>query len=188
MPDSNPLSAGASAGVSGLTAGYKIFDSIRKSNAANTINAETKRPIYNHSSLVDDAYNTAESEVNNTQEQDLGTQQLDNGLSGGIDAILKSGGKADFSTIYNNYGTQMKGLLATLSKSRDSRIAAANNAAYNLAAAKDAEFQYNQDAPFKDAKQREALLRQQSAQSLNEGLSDFAGGVGNALTAATALV
>jgi hypothetical protein len=178
MPELNPISAG----ISGLTAGYKIYDSVRKNKAANAIERNTKRPIYNHSSLIDDAYNTAMAEVNNTQGQDLATQQLDSGLYGGIDAVLKSGGKADFGTIYNNYGTQMKGLLATTEKNRDSRIAAANNAAYNLAAAKDAEFQYNQDAPFKDAKQREAQLRGQAAQSLNEGISAIAGGVGNALT------
>jgi hypothetical protein len=182
MPDTQPGFNPISAGVSAATAGYKIYDSIRKNKAANQIERTTKRPIYNHSSLIDDAYNTALSEVDNTQEKDLGTQQLDNGLYGGIDAILKSGGKADFGTVYNNYGTQMRGLLSTLSKNRDSRIAAANNAAYNLAAAKDAEFQYNQDAPFKDAKQREAQLRGQSAQSLNEGISAIAGGVSNALT------
>lgn len=173
----NPISAG----VSAITAGYKIFDSIRKNKAANQIGLTTKRPVYNHSSLLDDTYNTALSEVDNNQQQDYATNQLEQNQSNGIDAILKSGGKADFGVINGTYGNQLKSILATLGKSRDSKIAAANNAAYSLAAAKDAEFSYNQDAPFKDLKQQQAQLKGQAAQSLNEGISTIAGGVGNAL-------
>lgn len=172
-------------GVGVVTTGYKVYDSARKNSAAKKLAANNVRPDYTPSPEIGDVYNLALSEVNNTQQQDYATRQLDNSFSNGIDAVLKSGGKADFGTVYNTYGNQMNAILSTLSKSRDAKIAAANNAAYNVAASKDASFQYNQDAPFKDAKQREAILRQQAEQSKMDAIDTAASTVANYGTATT---
>jgi hypothetical protein len=73
----------------------------------------------------------------------------------------------------------MNAMLLTLQRNRDARIAAANNAAYNVAKAKDAEFQYNLDAPYKDKKQEEAVLRQQAEQSKSDAINTIASTAAN---------
>ena len=158
-----------------LGATYKIFDSIRKNRQANEIGRNTVRPVYQRGSEIDDVYNLSASELGNNQQQDFVAQQLEQSQSAGIDAILKSGGKADFGVINNAYGSQFQAALSNVSRARDQKIANYNNAAYSLAKAKDAEFQYNKDAPYKDAKQAEAQLRQQGEQAKNEAISIAAG-------------
>lgn len=159
------------AGATLVGSGYKIYDSARKNSQANKIEAANKRPIYNKPKEIGDAYNVATSEVGDTTLQDFATDSLGQNEANGIDAILKSGGKADFGVIHGTYGTQLKGMLATLAMNRDQKIAAYNNAAYNLAKSKDTEFQYNQDAPFKDAKQQEGLLKQQAEQDKMDAIN-----------------
>jgi len=161
---------------------YKIFDSIRKNRQAKELAKNNVRPVYQRGSEIDDVYNLSASELGNNQQQDFVAQQLAQSQSSGIDAILKSGGRADFGVINNAYGSQFQAALSNLSKVRDQKIANFNNAAYSLAKAKDAEFQYNKDAPYKDAKQAEALLRQQAEQSKNEAISMAIGMEANAKT------
>ena len=172
-----------SSGVSGLASAYKLFDSVRKNKQAKNIERNTKRPVYNRPGEIDDVYNIAASEVDNTAMKDFATDQANQTFTAGVDAILKSGGKADFATIYNTYGNTLKSLSYALSKERDAKIAAFNNAAYNKAKAKDTEFQYNKDAPYKDAMQKAAALRGQGEQSKNEAISLLGAGVSNYLIA-----
>lgn len=165
--------------ISGLSTGYKIYDSIRKNAQANKIERNNVRPTYNRPREVDDVYSLASSELGNNDAENFAAQALSQNESNGIDAILKSGGKADFGVIHNTYGNQLSGLLSQISKNRDQKIATYNNAAYNLGQAKDAEFMYNKDAPYKDQKQREAQLRGGAENSLNEAFGLAAGGISN---------
>ena len=166
---------GIAVGTSIAGAGYKIFDSVKKDKQADKIAAANQRPVYDHPEEIDQVYDVAASEVNNTLEEDLATQQLQLNASDSIDAILKSGGRADFGVINGTYGNQLRAMIASLAAKRDARIAAYNTAAYNKAKAKDAEFSYNEDAPFKDAKEQEALLRQQGEQSKMAGINGIIG-------------
>jgi len=165
-----------------IGASYKIFDSIRKNKQAKDIAKNNVRPVYQRSGEIDDVYNLSASELGNNQQQDFAAQQLAQSQASGIDAILKSGGRADFGVINNSYGNQLQAALTNLSRQRDQKVANFNNAAYSLAKAKDAEFQYNKDAPYKDAKQAEALLRQQAEASKNEAISIAAGMEANSKT------
>ena len=167
------------AGVGVVSTGYTLYSSAKKDAAAKKLAKDNVRPNYKAGPEAGDVYNTSLAEVDNPQLQDYATNQLEQNQSSGIDAILKSGGKADFGVINNTYGTQLRSALATIQKNRDSKIAASNNAAYNLSASKDAEFQYNKDAPYKDAKQQEAILRQQSEQLKADAISSAASTVSN---------
>lgn len=184
MPTATPLDF-ASAGLSALSTGYKIYDSVRKNKQAKEIERNTKRSIYNRPEEIDNAYNFAASEVDNTGLQDYITTQANQGLSTSLDAILKSGGKADFATVNNSYGNTLRAAIGAISKDRAQKIATLNNTAYNLARAKDAEFQYNKDAPYKDKMQKAAMLRGQAAQSANEAFGVAAAGLSNYATATT---
>ena len=177
--------AWAATAIGAVSAGYNIYNSAHKESQAKKLAAANKRPVFNPDGSIQQVYDLALSDASNTGLQDFGAQQLEQQQSQGIDAILKSGGKADYATISNAYGSQLNGLLATLSKNRDQKIAAVNNAAYNVAKSKDAAFQYNQDAPYKDNLQAVAQLKQESAQSLADGISAAASTAANYLTATT---
>lgn len=177
--------AWAAAAVGLATTGYKIYDSAHKASQAKKLAATNKRPVFKADGSIGEVYDLATSEVNNTGLQDYATRQLEQNQSSGIDAILKSGGKADFSTIHNQFGSQLQSAIAMIAKDRAQKIATFNNAAYNKAQSKDAEFSYNQDAPYKDIKQQEAQLRQQAEQSKADAFSAAASTVSNYLTAKT---
>ncbi len=168
-----------SAGVGIAATAYNVVDSVNKNAAAKKLGESNTRPAYNAPPEIDEVKQLAASEVNNTYLEDSVMRNLAQSQSQGIDAILKSGGKADFSTIHNTYGTQLTAALQTLYKDRDQKIATYNSAAYASAQANDAEFQYNKDAPFKDKKQQEATLRQQSAQAASAAFSTAASTVSN---------
>lgn len=177
--------AWAAAAVGLATTGYKIYDSAHKASQAKKLAAANKRPVFKADGSIGEVYDLATSEVNNTGLQDYATRQLEQNQSSGIDAILKSGGKADFSTIHNQFGSQLQSAIAMIAKDRAQKIATFNNAAYNKAQSRDAEFSYNQDAPYKDIKQQEAQLRQQAEQSKADAFSAAASTVSNYLTATT---
>lgn len=166
-------------GVTVAAAGYKVYDTAHKNSQAKKLAASNKRPVYNADGTIREVYDIAAANLDNTSLLDYGTNQLEQGQFAGIDAILKSGGRADFGTINNAYGSNLKALIAQMDAKRDQRVATYNNAAYNLSQSRDAEFQYNQDAPFKDKKQQEAMLRQQAEQSKNEAISLAGSAVAN---------
>lgn len=159
--------------------GYKIYDSAHKASQAKKLAAANKRPIFRADGSIAQVYDLATSEVNDTRLQDYTGRKLDQSLSASIDAALKAGGKADFGVHANQYGSQFTAALETLDKNRDSKVAAFNNAAYGKAKSADAEFSYNKDGPYKDTKQQEAALRQQSAQSAADAVTTAAGTVAN---------
>ena len=174
-----------SAGLGVAATAYNVVDSVNKNNAAKKIGESNARPIYNAPEEIDQVKQLAASEVNNTFLEDSVLRTLGQSQSQGIDAILKSGGKADFSTIHSSYGNNLTAALQMLYKDRDQKVATLNNAAYNSGQSKDAEFQYNQDAPFKDRKQQEAILRNQSAQAAAQAFNMAASTVSNYATANT---
>jgi hypothetical protein len=53
-------------GVGATVATYKLVDSANKSSKAKKLAASNKRPVYQRPQEVDDAYNMALSEINNT--------------------------------------------------------------------------------------------------------------------------
>ena len=160
--------------VGAVGTGYKIYDSARKNSQAKKLAATNKRPVFNADGSIAEIKEMAASEINNGVVQDYGTRQLEQGQASGIDAILKSGGKADFGTIHGQYGNALQGLIASVNRERSAKLAAYSNAAYNYSQSRDAEFSYNQDAPFKDLKQQEALLRTQSEQSKMDAIKGAA--------------
>lgn len=169
----------AALAVAAVGTGYKIYDSAQKKKQAKRIEKNTVRPVYNKPGEVNDVYDLAASEVNDTWMQDYVTQRTSQSEANGIDAILKSGGKADFATIHNTFGSQLGQMLQQLKVNRANNIAAFNNAAYAKGRASDTEFQYNQDAPYKDAMQLKALLLTQSEQSKADAVNMAATGVAN---------
>ena len=183
MPAGTPNLDPVSLGLSAATAGYKIYDSIRKDREAKKLEANNKRPIYKADGSIQEVLDIATTELSDDYNKDFVAQQLQQNQSAGIDAILKSGGKADFETINSTFGKGLQHGLNQIMMERDRKIANYNNAAYNKAASKDAEFQYNQDAPYKDKQQRAAMLRGQSEQSLNEAFGLAAEGIANYGTA-----
>lgn len=156
---------------------YKIYDSIRKNSKANRLAKENKRPVFNADGSIRQVYDTSLSELNSNYEKDFINQELQQNQAAGIEAILQSGGKADFETIKGQFGRGLTNGLSQIQMARDRKIANYNNAAYNLANSANSEFQYNRDAPYKDNKQLEAQFRQGSANSLNEGISDVVAGI-----------
>jgi hypothetical protein len=166
-----PLIIGAAVGA------YKIYDSIHKSSQAKKLAKSNIRPVYKADGSIQDVVDLAGSELNDKTSSDYADRELRLGQSAGIDAILKSGGKADFSTINSTYGNNLTRILAQVQQERDRKVAAYNTAQYNLAKSKDAEFMYNQDGPYKDKKQQEAQLRQQSAQSASDATNAIISGV-----------
>lgn len=174
---------GISAGIGAVATGYDIYKSAKKNSAANKIAESTKRPVYNAPHEINDTYNLSLADANDTQEQDFAGDLLGQNEANGIDAILKSGGKADFGVIHGTYGSQLKSLLADVRKNKAAKMAAVYNAAYNNAQAKDAEFSYNLDAPFKDNKQKEGVLRQEGAQYEADAFKTASQGVANYATA-----
>lgn len=158
---------------------YDLFDKVKKDREADKIYRNTKRPVYNRQSEIDDVYNIAGSEVNNTALVDSMERQAGQGLSAGIDAVLKSGDGADFSTIYNSYGNSLNQALQIQQQDRARKIAAYNNSAYNLAKAKDTEFQYNRAAPYADKMQQAALLKSQGAKAGADAFTNFSGAFAN---------
>ena len=168
-----------SAGVGIAATAYNVVDSVNKNAAAKKLGESNNRAVYDAPEEIDQVKQLAASEVNNTFLEDSVYRQIEQSRSQGIDAILKSGGKADFTTINNTYGTQLTAALQMLYKDRDQKIATFNNSAYAAGRSKDAEFQYNEDAPFKDKKQQEALLRGQSAQAASAAFGTAASTVSN---------
>lgn len=175
----NPFAAAAASVVQVGKGVYDVFDSARKNNEAKKIYKDTKRPVYNRQKEIDEVANLTASEIQNTTLADSYERQAQQGLSQGIDAVLKSGGKADFSSIYGNYGTSMDRALQQLTRERAGKIAANNTAQYNLAKAKDTEWQYNVDAPYKDAMKRAAQLKEQAAKAKADAFTNIAGGISN---------
>lgn len=175
-----------SAGVGVVSAGYSVYNSAHKASQAKKLAASNLRPIYKPDGSIQDVYNLNAQNIDDTRLLDYGTNEAQQGLSSGIDAILKSGGRADFQTINNNYGSELKSIIAQTDARRDARIATFNNAAYNKAQSSDAAFEYNQDAPFKDKKQQEAELRKESAQATADAITTAAGTVANYGTATNA--
>jgi hypothetical protein len=167
------------AGTSLLSGAYSIYNSVRKNAAAKKLEQQNLRPVFNRAGEIDQVYNVAASELGNTAAQDFASKQMDRSLSAGIDAILKSGGSADFETIQGTYGKQLDAALQQIMTQRDRQMAAYSNAAYNLATAKDTEFQYNKDAPYKDKMQQASQLRQEAAQSARDAQNAFIGGAAN---------
>lgn len=178
MPKPNPFAVAAAAVQIGKGV-YDAFDAARKNKESNKIRKETKRPINNRQTEIDDIANLTTSEVQNTTLADSLERQSEQGLSQGIDAVLKSGGKADFSTIYSNYGSSMDRAIQQQARDRSAKIAAANTAKYNLAKAKDTEWQYNVDAPYKDAMKMAAMLKEQAAKAKADAFTNIAGGFSN---------
>lgn len=173
----------AALAVAAVGAGYKIYDSSQKKKQAKKIEKNTVRPVYNKPGEINDVYNLMASEVNDTGQQDYVSQITGLSEANGIDAILKSGGKADFATIHNTFGSQLGQMLQQLKSNRANNIASFNNSAYAKGKASDTEFQYNQDAPYKDAMQLKALLLTQSEQSKADAVNLAASGVANYGTA-----
>lgn len=169
----------AALAVAAVGAGYKIYDSSQKKKQAKKIEKNTVRPVYNKPGEINDVYNLMASEVNDTGMQDYVSQRTSQSEANGIDAILKSGGKADFATIHNTFGSQLGQMLQQLKSNRANNIASFNNSAYAKGKASDTEFQYNQDAPYKDAMQLKALLLTQAEQSKADAVNMAATGVAN---------
>lgn len=163
------------AGVMAAKGIYSLSKSVKKNREAKKIRANTKRPVFNRATELDNAYGLAASDLDSTALSDLYERQANNGLSESIDAVLKSGGRADFNSIYNNYGGVLANALQIQNQTRAQRIANLNNTAYSLAKGKATEFQYNKDAPFKDQMQLAGLLNTQAEQQSAEAFSDFAG-------------
>lgn len=181
-----PVALGVASSV--VQAGRGIFgliSSIRKNREARKILRNTKRPVYNRQREVDEVYDLAANDLAANDVRDYVTNQAGTGLSQAIDAIIKSGGAADFQTIYSNYGDTLERGAMMVSQDRSRRIANYNNAAYNLAKAKDTEFQYNKDAPFKDAMRRANALKGESAKELNSFFENTSGALANAAIAFT---
>lgn len=167
------------AGTAIASAGYSVYSSAKKNSQAKKLAAANQRPIFNADGSIKDVYNLALSEINNTDTQDLGVNQLQQNQMAGIDAMLKSGSPIDFQTVSNSYGSQLKQLISQVDAQRAQKIAAFNNSAYNVAQSNDAEFQYNQDAHYKDMKQQEAVLRQQSEQAKMDAISYAGSAIAN---------
>lgn len=166
-------------GVTVAGAGYKIYDTAHKNSVANQMAKTNKRPVYNPDGTVKYVYDMAAANLSDTGLQDYGQRQIEQRQSDAIDAVLKSGGKADFNVIHSTYGNDIQSLLANIEREKAQRIAAFNNAAYNKQQQQDTTFQVNQLDPYKDQKQAEALLRQQAEQSKNEAISTVSSAVGN---------
>lgn len=182
LSKASPYTAAASAAIQFGKGIFDLADSIRKKRAANRLERRTNRPVYNMPEEIRAAAELAESEVNNSSVADFYTQNASQGLSQGIDAILKSGGAADFSTINNSYGAQLRAALNTLNQDRAKKIAAVQEANYAVAKAKDTEFQYNKHAPYADAKQRIAELRKQAADAKAGFFTNTSGALANIAT------
>jgi len=173
------------AGVSIGTAGYQVYRSVKKDAEAKKYAAQNMRPVFKPDGSIKEVYNMAASNLDNTDLQDYYSSTLDKGLSRGIDAVLKSGGKADFETLNNAHGNQLTAAYESLIKDKNLKTAAFNNAAYNDAKSRDAAFQYNEDAEWKDQKQYEADLRQQAEQSRADAISTGIAAFSNYATATT---
>lgn len=147
--------------------GYSVYkgahDSAQKKKAAKELTANTRRPYYNKPKEIDDVYNLNASEINDTGLQDYATQISGQSEANGIDAILKSGGKADFSTIHNAFGSQLGQALQAIKSQRANNIAKFNESAYAKGKASDTEFTYNQDEPYRNSRQLAALLQTEAA-------------------------
>lgn len=161
---------------------FDFADSIIKNRAAAKIYKNNKRPVYNRPGEIDDVYYSTLSELQNSDQEAFGSQSLDRGLATSIDALMKTGSGFDFGTVYNTYGNQLRGLTQQLQADRAAKLGAYYNAAYNLGKAKDTEFQYNKDAPFKDAMQQAAALKQQGAQAQASGFTNLSGAFSNYAT------
>lgn len=167
------------AGVGVASAGYSLYKGVKKSAQAKKLAATNVRPVFNADGSIKEVRNLALNEYNSNYERDFTSQELHQNQMEGIDAILKSGGKADFDTIQGTFGKGLQQGLNQIMMGRDRKIANLNNAQYAFAQSKDTEFQYNQDAPFKDTKQQEAALRQESQQEIADGISGIASSVSN---------
>lgn len=167
------------AGVGIVSTGYSVYNSAHKASQAKKLAASNVRPVFKPDGSIDDVLTLSASNINNDRLLDYGANQIQQNESSGIDAILKSGGKADFQTINNSYGSNIKAVIASADAAKDARIAAFNNAAYNKAKSADASFQYNEDAPYKDTKQQEASLRAEAEQSKMDAISGAATTVAN---------
>jgi hypothetical protein len=169
--------------------GYSIYNSEKqrseKKKAAEKLNAENVRPIYNKPKEIDDVYQLAASEVNDTGLQDYVSGNAAMSEANGIDAILKSGGKADFATIHSTFGKQLAPMLQSIKNNRATNIANFNNAAYLKGKSSDTEFQYNRDQPFKDNKQLAALLKTQEAEARANTINSAISGTSSIMTALT---
>lgn len=184
LPLAVPLVLGGASAATRLAKGFfGLFSSIKKDRAANEILKNTKRPIYNRPEEINDVANLAASELSSNDTVDFVKTNAESGLSQGIDAILKSGGTADFSTIMNKYGQDLNQAAATVLLDRSRRVANYNNAVYNVAKAKDAEFMYNKDAPFKDNMQRVGQLKAESAKEKASFFTETSGALADMATA-----
>lgn len=165
--------------VGGATLTYSIINSASKNKKAKKLAKQNKRPVFTADGRIEDVYNLTQSEMSNPQLQDYATQQTGQTASNAIDAILKSGGKADFATIQGQYGAQLSPLLQSMAADRANKIASYGNAAYSAARSKDTEFQYNKDAPFKDTQQQIAALRAEAAQAQRDAVNTAASTASN---------
>lgn len=183
--------ASAALGIIGGIGG--LFGSIKKNREAKKIKKQaedlrkrTVRPVYNIQDEVKEVADLAESELQNNSIADRAMNDARLSLSQGIDAILKSGGRADFSTINSNYGNILKSVVQQLNVDRSRKIAGYNEAAYNLAKAKDTEFQYNKAAPFADRMQLAAKLDEQAAALRKDAQQQTANSLGTIIGSGSA--
>lgn len=164
---------------------YDLIDGLRKNKQANTLYKKYKRPTYKRPEEIDQNYDLAGNELGNDYYANYVGQGLRQGLSRGIDTILKSGGNADFETVYSNYGDSLNSAIGSFEQQRAQRLNSFYTQALNKAKAKDAEFQYNIDAPYKDAMAKAALLKTQSQKAIAGYFNAMIGAAANQGTANT---
>lgn len=174
----------AAIAVAVVGAGTSIYASQKKKKDAEKAAKAAKkeagtRPTYKAGPEIDDVYNLSSSEIDNPQLQDYVSRELEDNASNGIDAILKSGGKADFSTIHSQFGGGLRSAIAAIQKERAQKIATFNASAYNKAKSRDTEFQVNQLDPYKDKSQLASKLEDQAGAARGDADSAIIQGISN---------
>jgi|ERR1700722_1612799 len=173
----DPISAGIGTGVGLAEAAVGLIDSGKANREAKQLAAS--RPKYTESPYVKDELNLAESNLGSGVGADATktyTEGIDRSLSTSLDAILKGGGSTNnIGAIFDNsvQGRQRLTLMnENIRLNNVDRLVKAQNASEEE---KEKAFQYNIDAPWKDAAQANSQARQNASKMIWSGVDTAAG-------------
>lgn len=140
------------------------------------------RPKLTNSPYTQEQYSLAESELGNGGLGAAASRALDQenerSQTNALSAIMQGGGSSNsVSKIFNDSEAGNQRLALMKENLRLQKIQSFVQASQNKDAERQQQFQYNVDAPFKDAAQANALAREQAQQDINSGINTAGSGL-----------
>lgn len=183
--------SGLAIGALAVGAGEFVVGEVNKDKAQSKAKQlADNRPKLTSSPYTQEQYSLAESELGNGGLGAAASRALDQEnertQTNALSAIMQGGGSSNsVSKIFSDSEAGNQRLALMKENLRLQKIQSFVQASQNKDAERQQQFQYNVDAPFKDAAQANALAREQAQQDINSGINTAGSGLLQGITKLT---